>query len=257
MSDYPRLRQICIVTPQFDYVNSEIHDIFGIEICHRDSESLKRFGLENSIFVIGTNFLEVQAPIEPNTAAGRFIERTKGHGGYNIVVEVSDDPKRRQAHAKKMDIRIALEIDQELYQGVQLHPRDCRATMIEFARPTEADHRKGGWWPAGEGWRDFVRTTETKRILGIELESPNPDDLAAHWSQIIETALKEDNGHPFLILDDVTIRFVDGETECLSAVVIEVTDVDRTASRAIARGHCVEHDSFHLGGVYFRLRGSI
>jgi hypothetical protein len=205
--------------------------------------------------VIGTNFLEIVSPIEPNTAGGRFIERTKGHGGYMAIFQASD-PKRRQAHAEKMGIRIAHVIDRDTYQNAQLHPRDCRATFIEFGRSTGGDDRMGTWWPAGEKWKDFVRTAETKRMLGIELESPRPNDLAAHWSKIIEAPLKTDKGDPVLTFEDGAIRFVEGETECLGALVVEVTDVAKTLSRAVACGRRVEDDSFHLGGVNFRVRAA-
>lgn len=256
MSGRLRLRQICIVTPQFERVISDIREIFGIEVCHRDPESLRRFGLDNAVFAIGADFLEVQTPIEQDTSAGRFIERTQGHGGYNLVVEVGDNPRRRRVHAEHMGVRVALEINRELYQGVQLHPRDCRATMIEFARPTQTGASKGGWWPAGEKWEQFVRTTDTKRILGLEVESPDPCDLAAHWSNIVELPLTNDDEDPALDFSNGSVRFLKGETECLSAIAIEVSNVSRTLARAITRGHRVEHDSFHFGGVYFRIRAS-
>jgi len=145
-------------------------------------------------------------------------------------------------------------IDRDTYQNAQLHPRDCRAAFIEFGRSTGGDDRMGTWWPAGQKWADFVRTGDTKRMLGIELESPNPKDLAAHWSKIIEAPHGTDKGDPILTFEDGTIRFVNGETECLGAVVVEVADVAKTLGRAVACGHWVDGDSFHLGGVYFRVR---
>ncbi len=252
MADYLRLRQICLAAPKLEPVVNDLHDIFGVEVCYRDP-NVGAFGLQNALFVIGTNFLEIVSPIQPNTAGGRFIERTRGHGGYMAIFQASD-PKRRQKHAEDMGIRIAHVIDRETYQNAQLHPRDCRATFIEFGRSTGGDDRMGTWWPAGQKWADFVRTGETKRMLGIELESPNPKDLAAHWSKIIEAPLGTDKGDPILTFEDGTIRFVKGQTECLGAIVVEVTDVAKTLGRAVACGHWVDGDSFHLGGVYFRVR---
>jgi len=252
MADYLRLRQICLAAPKLEPVVNDLHDIFGVEVCYRDP-NVGAFGLQNALFVIGTNFLEIVSPIQPNTAGGRFIERTRGHGGYMAIFQASD-PKRRQKRAEEMGIRIAHVIDRDTYRNAQLHPRDCRAAFIEFGRSTGGDDRMGTWWPAGQEWADFVRTGDTKRMLGIELESPNPKDLAAHWSKIIEAPHGTDKGDPIVTFEDGTIRFVKGETECLGAVVVEVADVAKTLGRAVACGHWVDGDSFHLGGVYFRVR---
>ena len=37
----------------------------------------------------------------------------------------------------------------------------------------------GTWSPGGANWKDFVKTDMTKRMLGIEVESPKPEDIAA------------------------------------------------------------------------------
>jgi hypothetical protein len=213
-----------------------------------------KYGLENALFVIGTNFLEIVAPTLPNTAGGRFIERTQGHGGYMAIFQ-ANDVKRRKAHAASIGVRTAHDIDREPYQSAQLHPRDCRAAFIDFGHSVGGDDRMGTWWPAGEAWANFIRTGDTKRMIGIEMESPNPNDLAAHWSKIIEAPLRHNNGDPVLAFEDGTIRFVQGETECLGAVVVEVADVAETLSRVVACGHRVRNNSFHLGGVDFRVRG--
>jgi hypothetical protein len=251
MSEYLRLRQICLAAANLAPVISDIQDILGVAVCYRDP-NVARYGLENALMPIGTNFLEVVAPIEENTAAGRFIERTKGHGGYMAIFQASD-PRRRQAHAETMGIRIAHVIDRDTYQSVQLHPRDCRASFIEFGRSTGGDDRMGTWWPAGPDWRDFVRMDQTKRMLGIEIESPKPDDLASHWSRIIETPLTVDNGDPVLVFEECAIRFVHGQTECLGTLVLEMAKPAEALAKAAAKGYSVANNSFHLAGVNFRL----
>jgi hypothetical protein len=254
MADYLRLRQICLAAPMLDRIVSDIETIFGVKTCYRDPR-VGAYGLENALMLIGDNFLEVVAPTQENTAGGRFIERTKGHGGYMAIFQASD-PRRRQKHAEAMGVRVAHIIDRESYQNVQLHPRDCRAAFIEFGHSTGGDARTGTWSPAGEEWQKYVATDVTKRMLGIEVESPNPEDIAAHWSKIIETPLTRDNGDPLLTFEDGTIRFVNGETECLSALIVEVTDVAKTLTRAVCCGHRVEGDRFHMGGVYFQVKAA-
>src|SRR5689334_15448222 len=70
MADYLRLRQICLAAPKLEPVVNDIHDIFGVEVCYRDP-NVGVYGLQNALFVIGTNFLEIVSPTQPNTAGGR------------------------------------------------------------------------------------------------------------------------------------------------------------------------------------------
>lgn len=252
MPDYLRLRQICLAAPRLEPVVDDLQAIFGIEVCHRDP-GLSAYGLQNALLPIGDNFLEVVAPLQADTAAGRFITRTRGHGGYMAIFQVPD-PKQRQAHAATLGVRTAHEIDRADYQSAQLHPRDCRAAFIELGHSPGGDQRSGTWWPAGPHWQDHVRTDHTRRLLGIELESPAPESLATHWSRILVMPLTVADSAPALVVDGVALRFVPGAVDCLGAVVVEVVDARATLDRAVACGHRVEGDAFHLAGVYFRVK---
>ena len=70
MADYLRLRQICLAAPKLEPVVSDIHDIFGVEVCYRDP-NVGAFGLQNALFVIGTNFLEIVSP----TTAEKILKK--------------------------------------------------------------------------------------------------------------------------------------------------------------------------------------
>jgi hypothetical protein len=150
-------------------------------------------------------------------------------------------------------VRIAHVIDRDDYQNAQLHPRDCRAAFIEFGHSRGGDDRMGNWWPAGARWQDAIRTEHTVRLLGIDLEAPDPAALAAHWARIIEVPVVNEAGAPALVFEDGSIRFVPGPAECLGSVRVQVRDVAKTLARAVACGQWVRDDSFHLGGVHFRV----
>lgn len=255
MPDPLRLRQICLAAPRLAPVVDDLQSIFGLSVCHRDP-ALIAYGLENALLPVGTDFLEVVAPVTDDTAAGRFIARTRGHGGYMAIFQTRQPPAQRQAHAKALGVRTAHEIDRAAYQSVQLHPRDCRAAFIELGFSPGGDDRRGAWWPAGPQWQHHVRTDDTRALLGIELESPDAASLAGHWSAILEAPLSHAGGAPVLVFEATTIRFVPGRTECLSSVLLAVADVQATLDRAVARGHRVDGDAFHLAGVHFRIRGA-
>lgn len=247
-----RLRQVCLAAPRLAPVIDDLQAILGLEVCHRDP-GLAAYGLENALLPVGTDFLEVVSPVQADTAAGRFIARSRGHGGYMAIFQ-ADDPRERQAHAAALGVRTAHEIERADYQSAQLHPRDCRAAFIELGRSAGDDRRMGNWWPAGPRWQAHVRTEHTRRLLGIELESPDAAGLATHWSRILATPMTPEAGAPGLAFDGAGIRFVAGDRECLGAVVVEVGDVAATLDRAVACGYRVEGDGFHLGGVTVRVR---
>lgn len=252
MANYLRLRQICLAAPRIESLTEDICDIFKVAVCYRDP-GVAKYGLVNALIPIGTDLLEVVCPMQENTAAGRFISKTRGHGGYMAIFQ-TNNPRERQAHAATLGVRTAHTIERPDYQNAQLHPRDCRAAFIELGHSEGGDDRMGTWWPAGTQWKDFIRTNDTKRVLGIELESPTPDDLAAHWANILQTPLGTEAGAPSLNIDGTAIRFLSGATECLGAIVVQVADVAATLERALERGYRLEGDAFHMGGVYFRVR---
>src|SRR6266550_3325529 len=82
-------------------------------------------------------------------------------------------------------VRVANVIDHAPYHGVQLHPRDCRAAFIEFKHTEGSDDVLGPYPPAGPDWQKSIRKDVTQALVGVEMESPEPEDLARHWGQII------------------------------------------------------------------------
>ena len=75
-----RLRQICLVAEKPGPVEEAGCEILGVKVCFRDL-GVAKFGLENALFPIGNQFLEVVAPTQENTAAGRYLDRRGGDGG--------------------------------------------------------------------------------------------------------------------------------------------------------------------------------
>jgi hypothetical protein len=256
MADYLRLRQICLVARELEPVVEDIRAILGLQVCHRDS-GVAKYGLVNALFPIGTSFLEVVAPVEANTAAERFLDRSGGHGGYMAIFDC-DDPQRRRRHAQAMGIRVANIIEYEDYLGVQLHPRDCRAAMIELNHTRGGDALTGAYHPAGPDWRAAVRADQTKAWVETEIETPQPENLAGHWGGILELSVRGGRADPRLELaHGGTLRFVaapDRSTECLGGLRLEVAEVDRACAAAAARGYRIDGNSFHLAGVHFRLQ---
>ncbi|HEX3139522.1 MAG TPA: VOC family protein [Rhizobacter sp.] len=246
-----RLRQICLVAPELEPVVEQVRRIFGVEVCHRD-EAVAKYGLANALFVFGHQFLEIVAPLRGGTAAGRFLERSGGRGAYMAIFDTSD-PERRRTHVESLGVRVAHAMDVPGFRGIQLHPRDARATMLEFDRSDGNERLDGRYWPAGEHWREHQRLDRVGGIPWIELSAPDPADLAAHWARLIDVAVGCDEEQlPALRFDLGAARFVAAPAaapERLSAMQVSVGDPAAVRAAASSLGLPPATDGFMLCGV--------
>ena len=252
MAGYVRLRQICLVAPHLEPVISDIAGIMGLNVCYRDG-NVAKYGLENALLPVDTILLEVVAPFQPGTAAGRFIDKNNGRGGY-MAIFCCDDPDARGAHANAIGVRTANVITHAPYHGVQLHPRDCRAAFIEFNHTEGSDDILGVYPPAGPDWQKSIRKDVTQALTAVEMESPEPEVLAAHWGNIVGIAVSRDaSGEPELKLPNCSFRFVKGASDLMSGLTFKVADIARVRDAARAKGCKVAGDGFDLCGVRFSL----
>jgi hypothetical protein len=254
MTGYIRLRQICLVAPRLEPVVGDIAAIMGLNICYRDG-NVAKYGLENALLPVDTILLEVVAPFQPGagTAAGRFVDKTGGRGGY-MAIFCCDDPDARGRHATEIGVRVANVIDHAPYHGVQLHPRDCRAAFIEFNHTDGSDDILGPYPPAGPDWQTSIAKDVTQALTGVEMQSPEPADLAEHWGRILGIPVSHgEGGAPELKLPNCRFRFTAGSSEIMSGLTFGVSDVDAVRDAARNKGCATAGDSFLLGGVTFYL----
>jgi hypothetical protein len=198
---YLRLRQVCLVSADLAGEAARIQSSLGLEECYRDP-NVGKYGLENVLFPAGSSFIEIVAPTRAGTAAGRFLERHSGRYGYMVILDC-DDPEHRQKHVESLGIRVANLIRHGSYLGVQLHPKDTGAAMIEFNRTEGGADPMGPYAPAGPDWQRAIRGGAMR---AVELECPDPDALALRWGQILERPVQSRT----IALDAGEIRFLPG-----------------------------------------------
>ena len=251
-TSYIRLRQICLVAPHLEPAISDIAEIMGLSVCYRDG-NVAKYGLENALLPVDTILLEIVAPTQSGTAAGRFLDKTGGRGGY-MAIFCCDDPDTYGKRANAMGVRTANVITHAPYHGVQLHPRDCRAAFIEFNHTDGSDDVLGPYPPAGPDWQKSIAKDVTRALVGVEMQSPEPQGLAEHWGRIIGIPVsKSKTGEPELKLPNGSFQFVRGESEIMSGLTFQVVDIAKVRNAAKARGCAVSGDGFNLCGVTFRL----
>jgi catechol 2,3-dioxygenase-like lactoylglutathione lyase family enzyme len=255
MASYLRLRQICLVARALEPAIADLADIFGLEVWYRDG-NVARYGLVNALLPIGNAFLEVVAPTREGTAAGRYLERRRGDGGYMVIIDC-DDIERRRARMAEIGVRIANPLDYGAYVGLQLHPRDTGGAMLELNHTPGGERLDGPYHPAGPDWQKAVRTDVTTALLAAELQGPDPECLARRWSEILERPLgRGPAGAPQIALDLGLLRFLpdrDGRGEGLGGLEVAVRDTGHIRDAAIRRACALDGDQVTVCGMHFRL----
>lgn len=255
-----RVRQIAVACGDLRETALDVATILGLEACYTDP-GVARFGLKNTLWPIGSQFLECVTPVEAGTAAGRYMDRRGGGDtGYMVITEV-DDVDHRRDHVERIGVRVAFPLDfpEQGHRGIQLHPADTGGSFFEMDQMTMTGGGDPGgpWWPAGPSWQPYVRTDHVSAISGVELQSPDPARLAARWGQIAELQVVERDGVATLACDDATIRFVeavDGRGEGLAGIDVATEDRDRVLDGARSRGRRVSDDEVTVAGLRVYLR---
>lgn len=251
-----RMRQICLVARDLAPVVEDLCAVFGLEVCHRDP-AVARWGLENALLPVGNGFLEVVAPVRPDTAAGRYLDRRAGDGGYMVILQTQDlDVYRRRIAA--LGIRRIAEPDYGDYVGMQLHPRDTGGAILSIDwNAGDPGDPAGPWHPAGPDWQRARRSDRVSAMVAAELQADDPMRLARRWSEILDRPLGQSgDGVPVLRLDDAELRFVpasDGRGEGLGGLDLAVRDRAAILAAADRRGCRTSDDSVTVCGTRFRL----
>jgi hypothetical protein len=249
-----RLRQLCLVAHDLEPVVEDLKAVFDIEVCHRDP-AVAKYGLHNALLPIGNSFVEIVAPTQNNTAAGRYLDRRKGNGGYMVILD-TDELDQWQRHVDAIGVRVAAHLASNGYRGLQLHPRDTGGALLEINWSDGGTEVNAAYHPAGPDWRAHVRTTVVKAVSGAELQSDRPERLAAKWSEILRKPARPIGGEFRIDVDHASLRFVpatDDRGEGLSGIDLLVTERVRALDMANGRGLAVTDGSILIGGVRFNL----
>ena len=67
-----RLRQVAWVANDLAESTAQVRDHLHLDVCYSDP-GVGVFGLENVLFPVGDQFLEIVSPVADNTTAGRLL----------------------------------------------------------------------------------------------------------------------------------------------------------------------------------------
>ena len=217
-----RLRQFVFVAEDLKQAVVDIGATLGLAVCYNDP-NVANFGLVNALLPIGGDLIEVVAPFKEGTTAGRLLERRQGDGGYMIILEC-DDAVAHRDRITAMGVRDIWRHDGDDCHATHFHPKDVPGAILSIddmgpeGNPDEELSRRK--W-AGPNWQEFVQTQDTKALTAVEIQSDDPDTLAARWAEILDMSVASIDGKPAVQLDNAHIRFVadtDGRGVGISAI---------------------------------------
>ena len=216
-----RLRQIAFAAIDLPRAERALTDALGVELCYRDP-NLITFGLENALFPVGDQFLEIVSPVHENTTAGRLLDKRGSDTGYMVLFQV-DDLAPVEDRLERNNIRVVHEAHEDGIRGLHLHPKDVPGAIVSIDTTREPAE-----WPwAGGRWRDHVRTDHVTSIVAMEVSTIDPVAACNTWA----TVLGVDSGtNQRIILDDATIDFApvtDTKSEGITRIDVHAADPDR------------------------------
>jgi hypothetical protein len=198
------LRQVAVVARDCGQVAGELRRAFGWAQPFYDP-GVGQFGLTNAVFAAGDTFVEVVAPAQDNTAAGRYLERRGGDCGYMAIFQVPDIAASRRRIAG-LGIRVIWTADLPDIAATHLHPRDVPGAIvsIDWAMPEKS------WRWAGPAWTGRAPAHSPGGLTGLTIEVTDPAAAAERWAAVLETPAGGDGRTAVIELPESAqwIRFV-------------------------------------------------
>lgn len=200
----PRLRQVALAAANCDATASQLKMTFGWPEPFHDP-GVSRFGLTNAVIAVGDTFVEVVAPVRPDTTAGRYLERRGGDSGYMAIFQMPDlaGARRRVADA---GVRVVWTAELADIAGTHLHPKDVPGAIVslDWADPPES------WRWAGPEWTGRAPEHASGGVSGITIEVSHPAAAATRWASVLGLTVSEEGGTATIELEHARqdLRFV-------------------------------------------------
>jgi len=201
----PRLRQVALVAHDCDQVAGELSRAFGWPEPFHDP-GVGHFGLTNAVFAAGDTFVEVVAPAQPDTTAGRYLDKRGGDGGYMALFQVPDLVAARD-RVDSLGVRVVwTTAARPDIAGTHLHPRDVPGAIVslDWASPEES------WGWAGPAWAGRVPEHAPGGLTGLTIEVDDPAAAARRWAAVLGISVAEGGDTTVVELPDAgqRLRFV-------------------------------------------------
>jgi hypothetical protein len=193
----PRIRQAVLVATELERVVARLRQHLGrwVEIPEPfHDQGVDLFGVENAVLAIGDSFLEVLAPVRPDTAAGRHLSRRGGDAGYMVMLQVADAAATR-ARLTALDVRIVWQTERPDAVDLHLHPHDVPGALVAVDTMDPA----GSWRWGGPAYTGVDVPRAGFGLSGLTVAVPDPEDAARRWAAVAGASVEPDG--PVVMLD--------------------------------------------------------
>jgi hypothetical protein len=212
------LRQAVLAAGDLEAVAGQLRETLALGEPFRDPD-VAIFGIANTVFALGDCFLEVVSPTQPDTAAGRYLERHGGDAGYMLIFDLENlEPARDRAG--EMGIRTVWQMDLPDISGTHLHPSDMSGAIVSI----DSSRPFGTWRWAGPEWRGRTGNGAAGRLAGVTVAVGDPRATAARWGAVLGVPV-ENGARPLLRLDGAEVVFEqapDARGEGLTEIAVEL-----------------------------------
>jgi catechol 2,3-dioxygenase-like lactoylglutathione lyase family enzyme len=227
-----RIRQVALAASDLEKTDATLRRLLGCDQSYADPEIIY-FGLDNRLFTLGDCFLEVVSPVQPNTAAGRFLDRRGGDCGYMVIVQV-ENLAQEQERLADTAIRTVFADHRGNAKAVHLHPKDVPGAIpsLDEMSPPES------WLWAGDGWEQRAGRY-ARGILAVEIKSPDPKATGQCWAEAYGIELMQAGNGWRLEMGGTEIRFAFDATAvepALMAIDVDAVDLDAICDAADGLG---------------------
>jgi Glyoxalase-like domain len=226
------------VARELEPVASALRAALGLGEPFRDP-GVAEFGLSNVVFPLGDCFLEVISPMQAETAAGRYLDRRGGDGGYMVIFDLEDLDGAR-ARVEQLGIRVVWQIDLPDISGTHLHPGDMHGAIVSL----DESRPYGTWRWGGPDWTERTGRGAPGHLAGITVAVGDPAAVAARWAQVLGVPLSGEE-QPTLQLNGAEVRLVATEDDAAQGLV----EIAVQLPPELRRGRT----TIELGGVRVRL----
>ncbi len=243
-----RIRQVALVARALAPVTDALRAVLGLGEPFHD-EGVGVFGLCNSVLALGDQFLEVVSPVRDDVTAARFLARRGGDGGYMVILQTEDDLETHRARLAAHGVRVVWEVALPDIATIHLHPRDLGGAIVSLDRPLPAR----SWRWAGPGWEEKGAASDARRIVGVDLQSDEPEALARRWAEALGLAPPERDGAAFRLgLEGGDLAFhplADDRGPGVAALRLTIRDPQAARRRAEERGLVDDAGRVRIGGM--------
>jgi hypothetical protein len=216
----PRLRQVALVAADCKATARLLQEAFGWPEPFHDP-GVGRFGLTNAVFAAGDTFVEVVAPVQPGTTAGRYLARRGTDSGYMAIFQMPDLAEARR-RVDAAGVRVVWTADLADIAGTHLHPKDVPGAIVslDWADPPES------WRWAGPEWTGHAPEHRQGGVRGLTIEVIDPASASARWAEVLGLAVTNQREAAVIELTDAgqDLRFVPATGRGEAITEVRLTD---------------------------------